>query len=564
MGANFIPSLNGYTGQGAFRFWCQKVLPLVYDDSLSYYELLNKVVEYLNNVITDVSTMGGNIDELKEAVADIQALNANVLDDLVERTFYNEITVETTVENNSNCFFVTIPLNDNEGNLIKPYVAKSTEYTPLQYAQKNGTTLTTNTGISLKTTGNAWLTGNFIGNGEVLNSYNIQNVDNLISKGAGYLTISEDRQVYKDYPITTTIQTLTADTDVYNCFTYYCKMVESGEPLDVSQFLTNEGNPITGGTVPMMFGITADKTIIIGNCDGRTNINSGMTTAQFLPLMLERGCVDVWLLDGGGSSNITILESKINQNYDNDRTTDRNIHYTFNVKKEGGAESVIQTFAKIGEEKQRTLAQIMPFIAYNESRLETVNGRILSDVDKTSMAYLTNVIGAPTSSDDGFFASINRSDGKNKMQMWTPALDSKEIYIRKANVNNVFGDWRVFYSGIQTGDTLTMNLGVYTGQISGAYIYFVLPIAGLFYTDTSNVTGTWGDQTDAGLRLYLSDGTDLLNSGTTKLKPTFDYLRAYGNFGLYVRFAPAGLTQDANYIDRALVLVSMARLNLNF
>ena len=32
-----------------FKFWCQKVLPLVYDDSLSYYELLCKVVDYINN-----------------------------------------------------------------------------------------------------------------------------------------------------------------------------------------------------------------------------------------------------------------------------------------------------------------------------------------------------------------------------------------------------------------------------------------------------------------------------------------------------------------------------------
>ena len=37
-----------------FRFWCQKVLPLVYDDSLSYYELLNKVVNYLNNTREDL------------------------------------------------------------------------------------------------------------------------------------------------------------------------------------------------------------------------------------------------------------------------------------------------------------------------------------------------------------------------------------------------------------------------------------------------------------------------------------------------------------------------------
>ena len=54
--ADFAPSLSGYAGQGAFRFWCQKVLPIVYDDSLSYYELLNKVVDYLNNTANVLST----------------------------------------------------------------------------------------------------------------------------------------------------------------------------------------------------------------------------------------------------------------------------------------------------------------------------------------------------------------------------------------------------------------------------------------------------------------------------------------------------------------------------
>lgn len=33
------------------EFWCQKVLPLVYDDSLSYYELVDKVVSKLNELI---------------------------------------------------------------------------------------------------------------------------------------------------------------------------------------------------------------------------------------------------------------------------------------------------------------------------------------------------------------------------------------------------------------------------------------------------------------------------------------------------------------------------------
>ena len=39
------------------RFWCQKVLPLVYDESLSYYELLCKIMKHLNEAETDVSAL---------------------------------------------------------------------------------------------------------------------------------------------------------------------------------------------------------------------------------------------------------------------------------------------------------------------------------------------------------------------------------------------------------------------------------------------------------------------------------------------------------------------------
>lgn len=54
---------------GAFRFWCQKVLPAVYDDSLSYYELLCKVVKYLNDLIAVSNTQSDAITELQETLA---------------------------------------------------------------------------------------------------------------------------------------------------------------------------------------------------------------------------------------------------------------------------------------------------------------------------------------------------------------------------------------------------------------------------------------------------------------------------------------------------------------
>lgn len=70
-----------YTNQGKLRFWCQKVLPLVYDDSLSYYELLNKVVEYLNNTISDVSTCEDNITALRDAFVQLQDYVNEMFDD---------------------------------------------------------------------------------------------------------------------------------------------------------------------------------------------------------------------------------------------------------------------------------------------------------------------------------------------------------------------------------------------------------------------------------------------------------------------------------------------------
>ena len=46
-----------------FRFWCQKVLPLVYDQSLSYYEVLCKVVEYVNGIKEDFETLAEQFDD---------------------------------------------------------------------------------------------------------------------------------------------------------------------------------------------------------------------------------------------------------------------------------------------------------------------------------------------------------------------------------------------------------------------------------------------------------------------------------------------------------------------
>lgn len=55
-----------------FRFWCFKVLPLVYDDSLSYYEILCEVVDYINKLIEQDKIFADEINDLKNELKIVQ------------------------------------------------------------------------------------------------------------------------------------------------------------------------------------------------------------------------------------------------------------------------------------------------------------------------------------------------------------------------------------------------------------------------------------------------------------------------------------------------------------
>lgn len=82
MSANFTPSLNSYTDLTPFRFWCQKILPLVYEDSLSYYELLCKVIDYLNKTMEDVNLSIEDVEKLHTAYESLQGYVNDYFDNL--------------------------------------------------------------------------------------------------------------------------------------------------------------------------------------------------------------------------------------------------------------------------------------------------------------------------------------------------------------------------------------------------------------------------------------------------------------------------------------------------
>ncbi len=114
MNADFTPSLDNYKNPQYFRFWCQKVLPLVYDDSLSYYELLCKVVNYLNDVIADSDTMKGNIGKLLVAYNELQEYVNN---------YFNSLDVQKEINNKLDQMAASGALSD----ILDPVIISTTQ-----------------------------------------------------------------------------------------------------------------------------------------------------------------------------------------------------------------------------------------------------------------------------------------------------------------------------------------------------------------------------------------------------------------------------------------------------
>lgn len=67
-------STSGYVSLQSFKFWCQKILPLVYDDSLSYYEVLCKLVDYLNQMIANEESLKDTTDEHAKSIQNLQTI----------------------------------------------------------------------------------------------------------------------------------------------------------------------------------------------------------------------------------------------------------------------------------------------------------------------------------------------------------------------------------------------------------------------------------------------------------------------------------------------------------
>ena len=89
-----------------FRFWCYKVLPLTYDNSLSYYEVLCKVVAYINDLIAQDKIFGEELDNLRADLTVVQEWIANFDTKNIEELVSHFVATMIFVEINDDGYIV--------------------------------------------------------------------------------------------------------------------------------------------------------------------------------------------------------------------------------------------------------------------------------------------------------------------------------------------------------------------------------------------------------------------------------------------------------------------------
>ena len=148
---------SNYNKVTPFRAFCQKVLPLVYDDSLSYYELLCKLLGHVNILIDNNNILADDIKTLFDYVnnyfnsLDIKNEIDNKLDQMVADGTLKmpEIPLEIDIDNNHKLFYdvkncgldstnnICDTTNRNSDITMKPYISSGS----LAFYDKGGNLL---------------------------------------------------------------------------------------------------------------------------------------------------------------------------------------------------------------------------------------------------------------------------------------------------------------------------------------------------------------------------------------------------------------------------------------
>ena len=371
--------------------------------------------------------------------------------------FYDEVTVTTGTYINGNgndtAYYVsTVPKHDTEGNQIDIYAGYDTDVSPLGYAGKNLTTLTTNTSLDLVAGKPA-----VISNGEVVRE---STFDGIASNYpfVVYVGFDSDR-VPHEYPITTTPATMISD-GIINAAAAYYRLVRNRSAVDVSNIGLPASNLKAHPRMAMFTKSNGDICFLA--CDGRDAIDEGLTPSELAGLMIDLGAVDGWNMDGGGSTSMVIQCNKINRNVDGNGTEDRNINVTWNVAHKFENSATQEAIAQIGIEKQRLVKQILTYIGISTTEEET---------DPTTLDagdyYIIHADNVPSEASTNGFAKVLRKRNSKVARVYWQPYSSSAVFLKWTNgVEPVtWSDW----IKLDTNEIWNIGLAIPTGSDFNSY-----------------------------------------------------------------------------------------------
>ena len=263
---------------------------------------------------------------------------------VTDNNFYDEITWyrERDHKHHTDIYYVTIPKNDKNGNLIMPEMNyEGYEYSPTEWARHKHTTLTVNGDAAINVGNNTWMNGNIISGGKIINQ---SDQGKHFPSRMKSVAIMKDRSVRVYSAEGTTAQQM-VDDGAQVAFTVYYQLVQDGKKLDFSKMdddlsiksaaggLTTDHYPCVG------LGIKPDGTWIVIGCDGRTLYDNGLTADEFAEKFIDQGCTEAYRFDGGGSSSINWRGIKINKSFDDDMNADRKVRFTLDFIKPTAADN---------------------------------------------------------------------------------------------------------------------------------------------------------------------------------------------------------------------------------
>ena len=481
---------------------------------------------------------------------------AEVLDDT---GFYNDVTVETgtfvnTAGDSTTYYLVTVPKLDSDENQIDIFADYDSTTTPLTYAQKNLTTLTVNSSLDFHV--NSQLVAPaVIHNGEVKRESTFDSLASTYSY-AVYVGFDSNR-VPHEYPINTTAQYMIDDGIVEASVAYY-RLVTDGEARDVSDIGLSAAQLKVNPRMAMF--TKSDGAICFLACDGRENIDEGLTPSELAQLMISKGAVQGWNLDGGGSTSMVICGSKINRNIDENGTADRKVRVYWSVGKKYSNPAVQKAFAQVGVEKQRLIKQLLTYISNAAAPVQ--NGKDPTTLDAGTY-YINNAANVPTTSDDGFVQVFKKNNSTIARVYWYP-YDEDTVWVKKYT-GSAWSAWTRDDGIWDVGVNIPSgsNLNNYTSV--GKYKVASETIAGNITNIPIERAGT--------LLVFLSNNSDVVvqvyfggNGAIFNRRITLGETPSYGSWVRFteVRTKTESVTTDANGIVTFSVGTSTAQVHAMF